>query len=506
MAVVAVATAIVFLIRAGDPGAANWPVTWELRSSDNGGLFQILQDIAAGRPLEWSFGPQLAMFPEFPISAVAFLLGGGNVYAYYLLVACINNALLVLGLYLLVRCLWPVMANRHALARAALAATPLVLLPFIGTSWIVSFHLAPAYYYGMYLVLIAAPALYFVKGRWRRVVLALAIALSVASNPLTLVFAAPALAVAVLVRAIGTGWRSAIRPVILSSSVVVAAAFIRLVVFAPLRSASPLTYVDQAVFAERLRAIPVYFTYLFSDSSTRVILVLGFALACAGIGASIYAGVRYVVGRRTPQPRLLVVVYCGLVPLLGIAATYVAMITHYLYVWPVFIAPFVFSLLLVQGRWVTRTLAVVPAAFLAIAIGTGSVAAIGHPERYFGYRNAETICIDDFVPDGVTAGYATFSDSRRLSLTSERGIHLVPLETDTSISTWTTNLAYPRIFPGSFFYINGSGDQLPIDATRIVERFGEPDTTISCSQTQSLLIYTDTAKRAAIAEFYSTTR
>ena len=44
-------TAAVFLIRAGgDPSdAATWPITWELRSSDNGVLFQVMQDVAAGR-------------------------------------------------------------------------------------------------------------------------------------------------------------------------------------------------------------------------------------------------------------------------------------------------------------------------------------------------------------------------------------------------------------------------------------------------------------------------
>lgn len=497
---VAIVTAIVFLLRAGDPGAANWPETWELRSSDNGSLFQMVGDFFAGRPLEWTFGPQLGLFPELPISVVAYLGSGANVYVYYLLVACLNNAILFLGLYLLARTVWPEQTWHRASARAALATSPLVLLPLVGTSWLVSFHLAPAYYFGMYLVLIAAPSVFFIRSPRRRAVVAVVIALCVASNPLALVFAGPGLAVAVLVRAAGSGWRSAIRPVVIVAAVVGLAAFVRLVLLSPLRGKSPLAYVDATVFAERLRALPMYFAYLMSDRSTAVILVVGAILAVSGLVLGIYGSVRYLRGNRSP--RLLVMIYFGLVPLLGAAATYVIMITHYLYSWPVFIAPYVFTLLLVRGQWVRRALAVVPVAFLAIALGTGSIASIGHPERYFGYRSAETTCIDDSVPSGVTTGYATFSDARRLSLTSARGIGLVPLETDASVSVWTTNLAYPRTMPGSFFYINRVGDELPIDVTEITSLFGAPDQVVDCSDNQQLLIYTSPSAQAAIARYY----
>jgi hypothetical protein len=82
-AIVAALTALVFLIRAGgDPmDAATWPIQWELRSSDNGPLFQFLQDVVAGRPLDWSFSPQVFVFPELPISAIAFVVTGGAAHA-----------------------------------------------------------------------------------------------------------------------------------------------------------------------------------------------------------------------------------------------------------------------------------------------------------------------------------------------------------------------------------------------------------------------------------------
>ena len=169
-AVVAALTALVFLVRAGgDPAdAATWPITWELRSSDNGPLFQFLQDVVAGRPLDWSFSPQVFVFPELPISALAFAITGGSVYGYYLVVAMLNNALLFLVLVGLARVLFP--ASRVGDVGASAARSPPCrcwCCPLIGTSWILSFHLAPTYYFGMYAALLAAPLLVLARSTRR---------------------------------------------------------------------------------------------------------------------------------------------------------------------------------------------------------------------------------------------------------------------------------------------------------------------------------------------------
>jgi hypothetical protein len=183
-------TALVVLIRAGgDPGdAATWPITWELRSSDNGTLFQLFTDVVAGRRLDWSFSPQVYVFPELPISGLAFLLAGGDLYLYYVVVAVLNQVLFFVVLAALARVLWP---TGPAVLRAGVAMTPLLLLPLVGTTWVFSFHLAPTYYVGMYLALLAAPLLLLVRTWATRIPLALALALTVASNPLTVVFAVP---------------------------------------------------------------------------------------------------------------------------------------------------------------------------------------------------------------------------------------------------------------------------------------------------------------------------
>ena len=126
---VALVTVVIFLIRAGDPGGTNWPVTFELRSSDNGVLFQFAQDVFAGRALDWSFSPQVFVFPEIPISLVAYLVAGGTVQLYYLVVAAINSTLLFLGLFVILGHLRPSESLARQLVRGWIAMFPLLLLP-----------------------------------------------------------------------------------------------------------------------------------------------------------------------------------------------------------------------------------------------------------------------------------------------------------------------------------------------------------------------------------------
>ncbi|MDQ1528222.1 MAG: hypothetical protein QOH77_12, partial [Actinomycetota bacterium] len=133
---VAALTALIFLIRAGDTGATGWPTTFDLSSSDNGVLFQFAQDVFTGRALDWSFSPQVFVFPEIPISLVAYALAGGTVQAYYLIVAAMNNALLFVGLFALIRYLFPGESLARRLVRAGIAAFPLLLLPLIGATWL----------------------------------------------------------------------------------------------------------------------------------------------------------------------------------------------------------------------------------------------------------------------------------------------------------------------------------------------------------------------------------
>ncbi|MDP9027200.1 MAG: hypothetical protein M3N46_06530 [Actinomycetota bacterium] len=499
--VVAVLTVLVVLIRAGgDPSdAANWLVQWELRSSDNGPLFQFMQDLVAGRPLDWVFSPQVYVFPELPISALAFAVTGGNVYGYYLAVAVLNNALLYLALLGLVRVLFPLASSAESAVRAGIATVPLLLLPLVGTSWIFSFQLAPTYYFGMYLALISAPILLLTRSRGVRLTLAVALAVTAASNPLTLLFAAPGTAVALALLLLRQGWRIALRPGVGIAAVLAFSLGFRLL-FLPLQGTSPFTYANPTVFAGRLSAILPYYQYQARDPAAAVILDLGVALSVVSLLAA--AAAIIVFWRRRRDGRLLAVVYLGLVPLGGLAMTYAFMITHYLYFWPVLVLPLVLWPLALPRVALRAAGGIGVAAFMVIALATGIVAGnLTHLDRYFGYRNDETACIASAVPNG-SVGYATFSDARRLSLTSAGRFRLLQLQADAKPHTWLMNRATVRTEAGTFFYLNGSGDETQIDPNVLRRTFGDPDVVARCSDTQSVWLYTAAPKLKRIAEFY----
>ncbi len=499
--VVGAVTALVFLVRAGDIGDANWPVTWNLRSSDNGVLFQVMQDVVAGRRLDWSFSPQVFIFPELPVSAIAFFLAGGRVYGYYIFVAALNNALLFLAIFGVLRMLHPIERVGAVLARAGLAAVPLVALPLVGTSWLLSYQLAPTYYFGMYLMVFAAPMLFLAKTPWVRIVLGAAIALTAASNPLALVFSFPAFACVLVVWWIRHGFRSALRPAVAVVGILILALVVRVVLFSSLQGTSPLTYVNATVFAGRLAAILPYFATLALDPSSGLIYIIGALLAVVClVGAGIAAGV--YLRRRPADDRLLAAVYLGLVPLAGLAGTFVLMITHYLYFWLVLIAPFIVILMAVPRGWALRLLPVGVAGLLVIAVVTGAGTTLANDKQYFGYRDHETQCLDSQLPPGATLGYATFSDARRLSLTSDRPFRLIQLLSGGTPAYWLTNRAYAKDEAGTFFYINRQGDEMPIDSRFLTEHFGQPDSTFNCGVGQSVMVYSQQSKLDAIATYY----
>ena len=493
-------TALVFIARAGGEGESNWPTNWELRSSDNGVLFQLLQDVAAGRVLDWNFSPQVYVFPELPVSALAFVAAGGDVYSYYLLVAVLNNAFLLAALYLLVRLVWRDEGVGTQLARAAVAFLPLILLPLVGSAWLFSYHLAPTYYFGMYLVLLAAPALYLVRSWSARAALAVAIALTAASNPLVLVFATPALVIVAILSVVRNGWRSLRAPALLSGGVLLLALLIRVLAFAPLQGTSPLSYIDLEIFRDRLDALGYYIEWFVTDDSRLVVVVIAAATSLGCLMAAVILGVRYV---RSGGEHARLAVWFGLVPLTGLAGTVILLITHSLYLWPVLIAPLVFVLLAIRRAWIPWMLAAGAVSFAILLVVTGGAANLATPERFFGHRSDETRCLDDRLPAGAEIGYATFSDARRLSLTSDRGIRLIPLKSDGSQAGWLANLDYLHADVGRFFYLNAEGDEPEIDRGFVERTFGTPDDIIVCDPDREVWIYDDERALERIAEHFA---
>jgi hypothetical protein len=496
-------TALVFLVRAGgDPDApTTWPIQWELRSSDNGVLFQFFHDVAAGRPLDWSFSPQVFVFPELPISGIAFLGAAGDVYLYYLLVAALHGAGMFLAVLALVRVLFP--GEGSGVLRALVATAPLVALPLVGTSWILSFHLAPSYYAGEYAALLLAPVLLLARSRAARVATAVFLALTIAANPLTLVFAAAGGAAALLVGFARSGPRSSVRPVIWVAATLAAAAVVRIAV-SPLQGTSPLSYIDLERFLGRLDGLRQYYAYELRDPATAFVLVLGAVLALACLGAAVAAAVVVLRRRGHADRRLLGVVYLGVVPLGGLVATFLALITHYYYLWPVLILPIVLALLALPRRVLAEAAVVGAGGLVVLGVVTGAMGNLPAVGGYFGYRNAETRCLDDAAPGAL--GYATFSDARRLSLPSATGLRLIPILPSGEPNTWMANRATSRTEAGTFFYVNGRGDELELDTDLVRQRFGEPDSVSVCSDDQQVWRYEDADALARIADFYGIDR
>jgi hypothetical protein len=254
------------------------------------------------------------------------------------------------------------------------------------------------------------------------------------------------------------------------------------------------------VFATRLSQIGPYYDFQARDPAAAVILTLGVVLAVACLAAAVGATVAYLQRRGAGDRRLLAAVYLGVIPLGGLTATFLAMITHYLYFWPVLILPVVLVPLALPRVALPAVAAGGGVLVVALAFGTGMASDLGMADRFFGYRNTETVCLDAAVPGQL--GYATFSDSRRLSLTSATGLRLIQVESDGAPSHWLTNRAYSTSEAGTFFYVNGLGDELALDTQLLTERFGDADAVWSCSATQEIWIYRDASKRDRIAEFY----
>jgi hypothetical protein len=486
--VVAALTVLVFLLRAGgDPGdAATWPITWELRSSDNGTLFQFWRDVAAGRALDWSFSPQVFVFPELVLSGAAFAIAGGNLYGSYLVVAVLNQVVLFLVLAALARLLWPEATPTAAVLRAGAGILPLLALPLVGTTWVLSFHLAPTYYVGMYLALLAGPLLLLVRTPAASIALVLGIGLTVASNPLTVLFAAPGLAAVAVARLVRSGRRALLRPVLLVAAVGAVAVVARLG-FSPLQGTGLLTYVDLDRFRSRVEGLWPYWSFQMIDPAARVLLPLGALLAIGCLVAAVIAWIRLASHAAVDGPRAYATLYLGLVPLGGLAATVVALITHYYYFWPALVLPFALVLFAVPARRVEPIVVGGAAALLVLGVATGGFTNVARSGDYFGYRSAETRCLDDAVPGQV--GFATFSDARRVGLPSATGIRLIAIGADLEPNLWLANREDARAGTGTFFYVNDWGDERAIDREAVSTRFGPPDREVACSDGQRLLIY-----------------
>jgi hypothetical protein len=504
---VAALTAAVFLIRAGGTGPNNWPVLFELGSSDNGVLFQFARDVFAGRPLDWSFSPQVFVFPEIPISLVAYLIAGGGVQLYYVVVAMINNVLLFLAFFGVIRAIYKADAFGSRLVRALVTSTPLVLLPLIGTVTLFEFQLAPTYYYGMYLALIAWPLLYVARRRVAVILLALGLALTIASNPLTLIFTLPALVCIGVVRRVRMGPRSIVRPFMTTLVVLAAAAIIRLILFSDLQGTSPLNYIDPSQVPQRIETLTDNFALASQSGLSVALLLIGLVATLGLFGLALRRVIALLRHRAEPDARGWVLLYYALVPFTGLITSIVLLILNYLYLWPILVAPLLFALLFIPAPRLRLTGFAAAGAVAVALIASFIVVAPSGPGRYIAYRDPETRCLDSGLPAGMDVGYAGYFDARRLELTSTRPLLLIQIDyRGRAPYDWLTNRDYSTHSKGRFFFVNSASGQLTTKSRWISKLVGSPDKTVDCSDGSRILIYTNPAKLAKIAVRYHQAR
>ena len=332
----------------------------------------------------------------------------------------------------------------------------------------------------------------------------LGMALTAASNPLALVFTVPALVCALIMRGSVAGIRSVLRPAAWAGGTIVLALLIRVAIFGRLQGASPFAYVSTEIFSGRLQVVVGYLRALLGDPVAAVVLVAGSVLLVLGLAAAIVLSVGLIHRRLPNGARAGVALYYTLVPISGLAGTVVLLITDYLYLWPVLVLPLVLVLVPLPRPGVRWAAAGAAISLLVAGSITGGATNLEHVGTYFTYRSAETRCLDAKLPAGMTVGYATFSDARRIELTSHRDLRLIQLKSSGVRAYWLTNRDYARDNVGRFFYINERGDESAIDVGYLESRFGSPDGSFTCATGQTVLIYTAASKLAAIRARYAT--
>lgn len=502
---VAAVTALVFFIDAGGTGLVNWPENFDLGESDNGVLFQFIQDVAHGRAINWTFSPQVFVFPEIPISVLSYLIAGGAVRVYYLIVAMINNLLMFLAFFAVIRAIYQDESFRSRLVRALVTTAPMVVLTLFSTVSLFAFQLAPTYYNGMYLAMICAPLLFVVRRRAVLIGMAVVIALIVASNPLTLIFTIPVALCIGVVRRVRLGLGAVARPLVVTIIVIALAAAIRLAFFSGLQGTSPLTYLDASRVPIRIKTLTDNWAFAAQSGVTVVLLVVGLALGIVLFVMAVRHVARVLRKREVLDSRGWVLLYFGLIPIVGLLTTAGLLILNYLYLWPILIAPFSFVLLSVPAPRLRMVgLATAAVSVIALVASLIVIAPTG-PATYLSYRSAETQCLDSGLPPGMDVGYAGYFDARRLELTSNR--HLLLIQVDyqgTAPYDWLTNEDYATHYLGHFFFVDATGGELTTAPYNITSVIGSPDKTVTCSDGSQILIYTNAIKVQKITIRYYT--
>lgn len=502
---VAVFTTIVYLSRAGSGPGHNWPALWNLSNSDNSVLFQLSQDIFKGRGLDWSFSPQVYIFPEIPISLVAYALSLGNPYWYFIMVAVLNNIHLFVVLSLLFGLLNP-KSDKIAVTKGGLAATiPLIILPLIATNTVFAYHLAPTYYFGAYLLAFAFPLTIWAKNRAQKSVFAIFYIITAASNPLLIVFTLPAYLVVTVVKFMNNSLKNLAREFAYVAGLVMLSFVVRLAFFSGIVGTSPANYISIEHFAKRLGGLRDFILYSMRATVDPVLAILSAGSTLIVVLLFIATIKAYVTPKRTKEdyseeylPKMYLLVF----PLTAVLSLYFVMVLNTLYLWIIIVGPFVVLFLLAPKRYSTKLVLVGYGLILLAVFTPKGVTNLSHTSNYFRYTTPVARCVDSNQP-AHSVGYATFSDARKASVTSSKDILLVPILPAANPTGWLTNKAYVKDYAGSFFVINKSGAETPIDRNIMRAEFGNPSHIVDCGGGITIYQYTGDVPLKRIDQFYN---
>lgn len=499
---VGVFTSLVFLDRAGSSPINNWPTNWDISVSDNSVLYQFSQDVFDFRHLNWGFSPQVYIFPEIPISLTAYLLSFANIYRYFIIVAVINNCLLFLVIYGLIGIIYRRSRFNDKLGGAFLASTPLFLLPLLGSNPLFSYHLAPTYYFGSYLLILSTPLIFFLKRKRNRWLFAIFYCLTAASNPLLLVFSVPGLLLVLTTIYLKKGLKDITRPSIKIAFLVLISLLIRKLFFTSLIGTSAGNYISFSLFYKRLVKLKLFYNYGFNNKLDHLILaacVIGLIFCCF---YAIRVIRQYIITKDTSFSSLSLI-FINFTPLTTLICLYCLMVINNLYLWPIIVLPLIIILIDLPRRLVRATLILSLVILVCILLAPSSIHRILNSTGYFHYKTPIASCIDSKLPAKQTIGYATLSDARETELSSSRNLLIIQLLPLLNANTWLTNRDYIKDYTGSFFIINNQGNEPPINPNAVTDNFGVPDKIIKCDKNVNILLYTNRTSLVKIHSFYT---
>lgn len=499
------ATALIFISRAGEPMANNWPVSWDLINSDNGVLYQLSDDIFSGKKLDWSFSPQVYIFPEIPISLLSYGLAGGNVYAYFILVAILNNIIFFISIFLLLRFIYSSKSFKQNLLHSVLSTLPLVILPLITSNTLFAYHLAPTYYFGSYLLILAMPYILFGNNKLKKSILATIFAFTAASNPLLLAFCLPATILVFIIMYFKIGFKHLIKPATYLLVTLLASIAIRFVLFSNLVGTSPENYLSIALFEKHLRGIVLLLQSVDVGKRNIFTFSIGFASLLVSAVMGLFYSRKYLKAKGSQnEVRYASLTYINFVPISAFVGLYLTTSINTLYLWPIIVMPIIFVLMSIESTKLIKPVLFIQLAILVVLLARPSniVKMKNLNSTYFNYRSEITKCLDQNLPENHKIGYATFSDSRPITITSKRNITLVPILSHANPSNWLSNKRYSSDSPGSFFVINLAGDETPILKTAVEAKFGPADSSFNCSKDIEVFLYNDQSDLLKIKMYY----